>query len=249
MRGLLQILLRRMDGRQSAPRRSSPLRHASMRSRTATARCCVRCWRTAAVDQTWPQRFGSKDRRLLRCLHGPESNRRPRGRGAEGGPGSHRGTEEQEGSRGAGGGADPELGIPEFFNFSSEQDAKDSTQEIAGLDQGGLGLPDRDYYFKTDPKSVEQRAAYVAHVAKMFQLLGSSAADAAKKGANGDGDRDRAGRRVLRPGHAARSGEGVSQDDREGAGHAGRRISNGPSFSTPSERLRSRAWTSRFRRL
>jgi putative endopeptidase len=72
-------------------------------------------------------------------------------------------------------------GTPEFFNFSSEQDAKDSTQEIAGLDQGGLGLPDRDYYFKTDAKSVEQRAAYLAHVTKMFQLLGSSPAEAAKK--------------------------------------------------------------------
>src|SRR5208282_2440945 len=72
-------------------------------------------------------------------------------------------------------------GTSEFFNFSSEQDPKDSTQEIAGLDQGGLGLPDRDYYFKTDQKSVDQRAAYLAHVTKMFQLLGSSAADAAKK--------------------------------------------------------------------
>ncbi len=72
-------------------------------------------------------------------------------------------------------------GTPEFFNFSSEQDAKDSTQEIAGLDQGGLGLPDRDYYFKDDQKSKDERAAYVAHVTKMFELLGSSPADAAKK--------------------------------------------------------------------
>jgi putative endopeptidase len=72
-------------------------------------------------------------------------------------------------------------GTSEFFNFSSEQDAKDSTQEIAGLDQGGLGLPDRDYYFKTDAKSVEQRAAYLTHVTKMFQLLGSSPAEAATK--------------------------------------------------------------------
>src|SRR5215470_9835415 len=41
-------------------------------------------------------------------------------------------------------------GSKPFFRFSSEQDAKDSTQVIGGLDQGGLGLPDRDYYFKTD---------------------------------------------------------------------------------------------------
>lgn len=72
-------------------------------------------------------------------------------------------------------------GAPEFFNFSSEQDPKDSAQEIAGLDQGGIGLPERDYYFKTDQKSKDQRAAYVTHVAKMFELLGSSPADAAKK--------------------------------------------------------------------
>ncbi len=71
-------------------------------------------------------------------------------------------------------------GNVEFFNFSSEQDAKNSTQEIAGLDQGGIGLPDRDYYFKTDAKSVEQRTQYVAHLTKMFQLLGATAADAAK---------------------------------------------------------------------
>ncbi len=49
------------------------------------------------------------------------------------------------------------------------------------MDQGGLGLPDRDYYFKTDKKSVDQRAAYLAHVAKMFELLGSNASDASKK--------------------------------------------------------------------
>src|SRR5580658_9637430 len=72
-------------------------------------------------------------------------------------------------------------GTAEIFTFSSEQDAKDSSQEIAGLDQGGIGLPDRDYYFKTDAKSVEQRAAYVTHVTKMFELLGSSPAEAAKK--------------------------------------------------------------------
>jgi endothelin-converting enzyme/putative endopeptidase len=72
-------------------------------------------------------------------------------------------------------------GAPVFFNFGSEQDAKDSTKVIAGLDQGGLGLPDRDYYFKTDQKSVDLRTQYVAHVQKMLELLGNSPADAAKK--------------------------------------------------------------------
>jgi endothelin-converting enzyme/putative endopeptidase len=73
------------------------------------------------------------------------------------------------------------IGTPVFFNFSSEQDPKDSTKEIAGLDQGGIGLPDRDYYFKTDPKSDELRKQYVDHVSKMFELLGSSAAEAARQ--------------------------------------------------------------------
>ena len=74
-------------------------------------------------------------------------------------------------------------GVAAFFNFGSEQDAKDSTKEIAGLDQGGIGLPDRDYYFKTDQKSVDLRKQYEAHVEKVFELLGSSPADAAKKAA------------------------------------------------------------------
>jgi putative endopeptidase len=72
-------------------------------------------------------------------------------------------------------------GTSPFFNFGSEQDAKDSTKVIAAIGQGGLGLPDRDYYFKTDAKSVEQRKQYLEHVQKMFELLGSSPAEAAMK--------------------------------------------------------------------
>ncbi len=70
------------------------------------------------------------------------------------------------------------LGVEVFFYFSSEPDSKDSTQMIAGVDQGGLGLPDRDYYFKDDPKSVKLRAQYVGHVQKMLELAGESAAGA-----------------------------------------------------------------------
>jgi len=65
-------------------------------------------------------------------------------------------------------------GVNALFNFSSEPDAKDSKMEIAGTDQGGLGLPDRDYYLKTDEKTVELRKAYVAHITKMFTLMGES---------------------------------------------------------------------------
>jgi len=65
-------------------------------------------------------------------------------------------------------------GVDSLFSFSSEPDSKDSMMEIAGTDQGGLGLPDRDYYLKTDEKSVELRKAYVAHITKMFELAGES---------------------------------------------------------------------------
>jgi putative endopeptidase len=64
------------------------------------------------------------------------------------------------------------IGSAPLFSFSSGQDFKDSTAVIAQLDQGGLGLPDRDYYLKDDPKSVELRQKYAAHVARMFELAG-----------------------------------------------------------------------------
>jgi endothelin-converting enzyme/putative endopeptidase len=70
-----------------------------------------------------------------------------------------------------------------LFTFRSNQDFKDSTQVIAEVDQGGLGLPDRDYYTKDDPKSVELRKAYAAHVAKILELIGDSPADSASEAA------------------------------------------------------------------
>jgi putative endopeptidase len=74
-------------------------------------------------------------------------------------------------------------GSEPFFRFSSEQDARDSTQVIGGLDQGGLGLPERDYYFKTDQKSVEIRNKYVEHLTNIFKLLGLAPAAAARQAA------------------------------------------------------------------
>jgi putative endopeptidase len=65
-----------------------------------------------------------------------------------------------------------------FFRFGSGQDDKDSTHEIAQAGQGGLGLPDRDYYTKTDDASKKIRDQYVAHVTKMLTLLGEPAAKA-----------------------------------------------------------------------
>ena len=76
------------------------------------------------------------------------------------------------------------LGVMVVFSFGAQPDAKDSTKTIAMVGQGGLSLPDRDYYLKTDPKSVETRQRFRQHVQKMFQLSGISeqaAAAAAKQ--------------------------------------------------------------------
>jgi putative endopeptidase len=70
------------------------------------------------------------------------------------------------------------LGANALFRFGSQPDIKNSTQNIAVAVQGGLGLPDRDYYLNQDPRSVELRAKYLAHVRKMFELAGTPAAAA-----------------------------------------------------------------------
>jgi endothelin-converting enzyme/putative endopeptidase len=59
-----------------------------------------------------------------------------------------------------------------FFSFGSNQDFENSQNVIAFAGAGGLGLPDRDYYTKTDDKSVDLRKRYVVHVQTMFELLG-----------------------------------------------------------------------------
>jgi putative endopeptidase len=76
-----------------------------------------------------------------------------------------------------------EIGVSAFFTFGSGQYYHDASKVIARVDQGGLALGDRDYYLKTDPRSVELRAAYVRHVANMFRLLGNTPEAA---GANAD---------------------------------------------------------------
>jgi endothelin-converting enzyme/putative endopeptidase len=68
-----------------------------------------------------------------------------------------------------------------LFNFGSTPDPTNATDTIADLDQGGLGLPEKDFYLRTDPHSVELRKQYVAHIGKMFQLLGLAPADADKQ--------------------------------------------------------------------
>jgi putative endopeptidase len=64
--------------------------------------------------------------------------------------------------------------IPAVFGFAASQDFKDSTQVIAQAVQGGLGLPDRDYYTNDDAKSKATREEYEKHVARTFQLMGDT---------------------------------------------------------------------------
>ena len=63
-------------------------------------------------------------------------------------------------------------GLPGGFAFFVRPDAKASTQHLGYLSQGGLGLPDRDYYLKEDARSRDIRAKYEAHVARMLELAG-----------------------------------------------------------------------------
>jgi putative endopeptidase len=63
---------------------------------------------------------------------------------------------------------------PILFSLRAEQDARNSSETIASLDQSGLGLPDRDYYLNDDARSVSLRAKYAEHVSRVFQLIGDA---------------------------------------------------------------------------
>jgi putative endopeptidase len=65
-------------------------------------------------------------------------------------------------------------GVDVFFGYGEQQDFKDATKQIAFIQQDGLGLPEKDYYLRTEEKDVKLRADYVTHVAKMLALAGST---------------------------------------------------------------------------
>jgi len=71
-------------------------------------------------------------------------------------------------------------GIRAGFAFAVRQDAKDSRRYLAEIQQSGLGLPERDYYFRDDDRSKALRAAYRDHVQAMSRLAGASAAEAGR---------------------------------------------------------------------
>jgi putative endopeptidase len=84
------------------------------------------------------------------------------------------------------------------FAIGSQQDPKNSLAQILQVAQGGLGMPDRDYYIKTDTGSAKVRAAYLAHIARTLVLAGEDSATA-----QGEADRvmdlETALARVSRP--------------------------------------------------
>jgi putative endopeptidase len=67
-----------------------------------------------------------------------------------------------------------------MFGFSVDQDRKNPEHLLPQLNQGGISLPDRDYYLKSDPRKVKAQEAYKSYVSTLFKLTGVSAADADK---------------------------------------------------------------------
>jgi putative endopeptidase len=72
------------------------------------------------------------------------------------------------------------VGVDAFFGMTSNQDFADANSVISYYYAGGLGLPERDYYTRSDEKSVQQRKQYLEHVHNMFVLAGEPESDAAR---------------------------------------------------------------------
>ncbi|BDU73058.1 M13 family metallopeptidase [Mesoterricola silvestris] len=72
------------------------------------------------------------------------------------------------------------LGVTAGFAFGVEQDPRSSRAHLPSVVQGGLGLPEREFYFRQDETTRDQRAAYVKHIARMFQLAGVKPGPAAR---------------------------------------------------------------------
>jgi endothelin-converting enzyme/putative endopeptidase len=76
------------------------------------------------------------------------------------------------------------INVNAFFGYGEQQDFKDARKQIASVDQGGLGLPERDYYLRTGDAAEKTRAQYVEHITKMLLLIGepdAAASSDAKK--------------------------------------------------------------------
>ena len=71
------------------------------------------------------------------------------------------------------------INVNAFFSYGEQQDFKDARKQIAVVDQGGLGLPERDYYLRTGAAADKTRQQYVQHITNMMKLLGETEAAAA----------------------------------------------------------------------
>ena len=130
------------------------------------------------LEQAAPRRARCRDpedRRFLCRLHGRGLRGEARHGRRSDGTGRHR--EARSPTRYPAARCPPAIQLRPFHPLrrGSTQDPDNSEQQIAELDQGGLGLPDRDYYTKEDAKSKETRERYLQHVQKIFELMGESA--------------------------------------------------------------------------
>ena len=75
------------------------------------------------------------------------------------------------------------INVNVFFDFGEQHDFKDAQKQIAYVDQGGLGLPERDYYLRTGPAAELTRRQYVQHVANTLKLIGETDEQAASDSA------------------------------------------------------------------
>ena len=71
-------------------------------------------------------------------------------------------------------------GVSALFDFGAQPDLRNASMVMAAFDQGGLGLPDRDYYLDDTAELAETRKAYRAHIERMFRLAGWPDAGAAR---------------------------------------------------------------------
>ena len=71
------------------------------------------------------------------------------------------------------------MGVPALFSYGEQQDFKDASKQIATIDQGGLGMPEKDFYLRTGAKDIELRKDYVAYITKILTLSGTPATQAA----------------------------------------------------------------------
>ena len=76
------------------------------------------------------------------------------------------------------------MGVNVLFSFGEQQDFKDATRQIAAIDQGGLGMPEKDFYLRPGAKDEQLRKDYVAYLTKVLILSGSSSEKAAKDAGN-----------------------------------------------------------------